>query len=68
MDRFIQGLLLMVAGACSSAVGVMLLVFVHSLPITLAMFELCIMSGLFLIGGVVAFWQFVKIWEQELNR
>jgi len=68
MDKFIQGLLLMVVGACSSAVGIMLLVFVHSLPTSLGMFELCIMSVMFLVAGVVAFWQFVKIWEQKLNR
>lgn len=60
--RFIQSLLLMVAGACSTAVGIMLLVFMNSLPTNLSGLELFIMATLFIIAGLVAFISFCKEW------
>lgn len=60
--RFIQSLLLMVAGACSTAVGIMLLVFMNSLPTNLSGLELFIMAILFIIAGLVAFISFCKEW------
>ena len=60
--RFIQSLLLMVAGACSTAVGIMLLVFMNSLPTNLSGLELFIMATLFIIAGIVAFISFCKEW------
>lgn len=62
MYRFIQSLLLMTAGACSTAVGIMLLVFMHSLPTTLSGLELCIMAILFIVAGIAAFLSFCKEW------
>lgn len=53
--RFIQSLLLMVAGACSTAVGVMLLIFMNSLPTNLSGLELFIIATVFIIAGLVAF-------------
>ena len=60
--RFIQSLLLMVAGACSTAVGIMLLVFMNSLPTNLSGLELFIMATLFIIAGIAAFLSFCKEW------
>ena len=60
--RFIQSLLLMVAGACSIAVGIMLLVFMNSLPTSLSGLELFIMATLFIVAGLVAFVSFCKEW------
>lgn len=60
--RFIQSLLLMVAGACSTAVGLMLLIFMNSLPTNLSGLELFIMAILFIIAGLVAFVSFCKEW------
>ena len=60
--RFIQSLLLMVAGACSTAVGILLLVFMNSLPTNLSGLELFIMATLFIIAGIVAFISFCKEW------
>lgn len=60
--RFIQSLLLMVAGACSTAVGVMLLIFMNSLPTNLSGLEIFIMAMLFIIAGLVAFVSFCKEW------
>lgn len=60
--RFIQSLLLMVAGACSTAVGIMLLVFMNSLPTSLSGLELFIMATLFIVAGIVAFISFCKEW------
>ena len=60
--RLIQSLLLMVAGACSTAVGIMLLVFMNSLPTNLSGLELFIMAILFIIAGIVAFISFCKEW------
>ena len=60
--RFIQSLLLMVAGACSTAVGIMLLVFMNSLPTNLSGLELFIMAILFIVAGIVAFVSFCKEW------
>ena len=60
--RFIQSLLLMVAGSCSTAVGIMLLVFMNSLPTNLSGLELFIMAILFIIAGIVAFISFCKEW------
>lgn len=62
MYRFIQSLLLMVAGACSTAVGIMLLVFMNSLPTNLSGLELYIMAILFIVAGLVAFISFYKEW------
>ena len=62
MYNFIQGLLLMVAGACSTAVGIMLLVFMNSLPTNLSGLELFIMATLFIVAGLVAFVSFCKEW------
>lgn len=55
MYRFILSLLLMAAGACSTAVGIMLLVFVNSQPTNLSGLELYIMAILFIVAGLVAF-------------
>ena len=52
----------MVAGACSTAVGIMLLVFMNSLPTNLSGLELFIMATLFIIAGIVAFISFCKEW------
>lgn len=52
----------MVAGACSTAVGVMLLIFMNSLPTNLSGLELFIMAILFIIAGLVAFVSFCKEW------
>ena len=60
--RFIQSLLLMVAGACSTAEGLMLLIFMNSLPTNLSGLELFIMATLFIIAGLVAFVSFCKEW------
>lgn len=60
--RFIQSLLLMVAGACSTAVGIMLFVFMNSLPTNLSGLELFIMATLFIIAGIAAFLSFCKEW------
>lgn len=60
--RFIQSLLLMVAGACSTAVGVMLLIFMNSLPTNLSGLEISIMAILFIIAGIAAFLSFCKEW------
>ena len=60
--RFIQSLLLMVAGACSTAVGIMLLVFMNSLPTNLSGLEIFIMAILFIVAGLVAFVSFCKEW------
>ena len=60
--RFIQSLLLMVAGACSTAVGIMLLIFMNSLPTNLSGLELFIMATLFIVAGLVAFVSFCKEW------
>ena len=62
MYNFIQGLLLMTAGACSTAVGVMLLIFMNSLPTNLSGLELFIMAILFIIAGIAAFLSFCKEW------
>lgn len=67
MYRFIQSLLLMTAGACSTAVGIMLLVFMHSLPTTLSGLELCIMAILFIVAGIVAFISFCKEWHKMFH-
>lgn len=67
MFNFIQSLLLMTAGACSTAVGIMLLVFMHSLPTTLSGLELCIMSILFIVAGIAAFLQFCKLWYKMFH-
>ena len=45
----------MVAGACSTAVGVMLLIFMNSLPTNLSGLELFIIATVFIIAGLVAF-------------
>lgn len=60
--RFIQSLLLMVAGACSTAVGIMLLIFMNSLPTNLSGLEIFIMAILFIVAGLVAFVSFCKEW------
>lgn len=60
--RFIQSLLLMVAGACSTAVGIMLLVFMNSLPTNLSGLEIFIIATLFIVAGLVAFVSFCKEW------
>ena len=62
MYNFIQGLLLMTAGACSITVGIMLLVFMNSLPTNLSGLELFIMAILFIIAGIAAFLSFCKEW------
>ena len=62
MYNFIQGLLLMTAGACNIAVGIMLLVFMNSLPTNLSGLELFIMAILFIIAGIAAFLSFCKEW------
>lgn len=60
--RFIQSLLLMVAGACSTTLGVMLLIFMNSLPTNLSGLEISIMAILFIIAGIAAFLSFCKEW------
>lgn len=65
--RFIQSLLLMVAGACSTAVGIMLLVFMNSLPTNLSGLELFIMAILFIIAGIAAFISFCKEWYKMFH-
>lgn len=65
--RFIQSLLLMVAGACSTAVGVMLLIFMNSLPTNLSGLEIFIMATLFIIAGLVAFVSFCKEWYKMFH-
>ena len=65
--RFIQSLLLMVAGACSTAVGVMLLIFMNSLPTNLSGLEIFTMAILFIVAGLVAFVSFCKEWYKMFH-
>ena len=60
MRNFVECMLLMVCGACSWAVAIMLVC--CSLPTMLDSIILYIMAAMFAIGGTIAFIQYLRQW------